>query len=95
MDEHVSATLEALKTALSPKQEVMGFEDGDIIAWRKPAAMTSNTVNRTVCYSSSADEWFWGDGSIAGEWRDIIQKLMAEEVTGVSFIPASARLAVV
>ncbi len=95
MDEHVSATLEALKTALSPKQEVMGFEDGDIIAWRMPAAMTSNTVNRTVVYSACADEWFWGDGSSAGEWRDIIQKLMAEEVIDVSFIPASARLSVV
>ena len=95
MDEHVSATLEALKTALSPKQEVMSFEDGDIIAWRKPEAMTSNTVNRMCAYSSSADEWFWGDGSRAGALQDIIQKLMADDVTGVSFIPASARLSVV
>ena len=92
MDEHVSATLEALKAALSPKQEVMSFEDGDIIAWRKPEAMTSNTVNRMCAYSSSADEWFWGDGSRAGEWRDIIQKLMAEEVIDVSFIPARYRI---
>ena len=92
MDEHVSATLEALKTALSPKQEVTGFEDGDIIAWRKPAAMTSNTVNRTVVYSACADEWFWGDGSRAPALRDIIQKLMAEDVTGVSFIPARYRI---
>ena len=70
----------------------MGFEDGDIIAWRKPEAMTSGTVNRTVCYSASADEWFWGDGSRAGALRDIIQKITSEDVTDVSFIPASARL---
>ena len=91
----VNDRVAALKRALAPEVEDLIFADGDIIAWRMPEMMTTETVHRTVVYSACADEWFWGDGSSAGEWRDIIQKLMAEEVIDVSFIPASARLAVV
>ena len=95
MDEHVSATLEALKTALSPKQEVMGFEDGDIIAWRVPEAMTTETVHRTAVYLERRQLWFWGNGDVLGPIEKLLSSLRCEGVSDICYIPASARLAVV
>ncbi len=50
----VNDRVAALKRALAPDVEGLIFADGDIIAWRVPEAMTTETVHRTAtCWDLS------------------------------------------
>ena len=49
----VNDRVAALKRALAPDVEDLIFADGDIIAWRMPEMMTTETVHRTAVYSAS------------------------------------------
>ena len=48
----------ALKRALAPDVEDLIFADGDIIAWRMPEMMTTETVHRTAVYLERRQLWF-------------------------------------
>ena len=55
----VNDRVAALKRALAPDAEDLIFADGDIIAWRMPEMMTTETVHRTAVYLERRQLWFW------------------------------------
>ena len=88
----VNDRVAALKRALAPDVEDLIFADGDIIAWRMPEMMTTETVHRTAVYLERRQLWFWGNGNVLGPIEKLLARLRCEGVSDVCYIPAGARI---
>ena len=88
----VNDRVAALKRALAPDAEDLIFADGDIIAWRMPEMMTTETVHRTAVYLERRQLWFWGTGNVLGPIENLLRRLRCEGVSDVCYIPARARI---
>ena len=88
----VNDRVDALKRALAPDVEGLIFADGDIIAWRMPEIMTTETVHRTAVYLERRRLWFWGDGDVLGPNEKLLRRLRCEGVSDICYIPARARI---
>ena len=88
----VNDRVDALKRALAPDVEDLIFADGDIIAWRMPEMMTTETVHRTAVYLERRRLWFWGNGNVLGPIEKLLIRLRCEGVSDVCYIPAGARI---
>ena len=82
----------ALKRALTPEATAIDFADGDIIAWRVPEAMTTETVHRTAVYLERRQLWFWGNGNIIGPLSIVLEYLRRDGVSDICYLPAGARI---
>ena len=87
-----TARVAALKRALAPNVEDLIFADGDIIAWRMPEMMTTETVHRTAVYLERRQLWFWGNGNVLGPIEKLLRSLRCEGVSDICYIPARARI---
>ena len=76
----VNDRVNALKRALVPDAEDLIFADGDIIAWRMPEMMTTETVHRTAVYLERRRLWFWGNGNVLGPIEKLLIRLRCEGV---------------
>ena len=63
----VNDRVNALKRALVPDAEDLIFADGDIIAWRMPEMMTTETEHRTAVYPERRRLWFWAPCIVTGK----------------------------
>ena len=88
----VNDRVNALKRALVPDAEDLIFADGDIIAWRMPEMMTTETVHRTAVYLERRRLWFWGNGNVLGPIDKLLIRLRCEGVSDVCYIPARDRI---
>ena len=88
----VNDRVAALKRALAPEVEDLIFADGDIIAWRMPEMMTTETVHRTAVYLERRRLWFWGNGNVLGPIEKLLIRLRCEGVSDICYIPARARI---
>ena len=88
----VNDRVAALKRALAPDVEDLIFADGDIIAWRMPEMMTTETVHRTAVYLERKRLWFWGNGNVLGPIEKLLIRLRCEGVSDICYIPARARI---
>ena len=88
----VNDRVNALKRALVPDAEDLIFADGDIIAWRMPEMMTTETVHRTAVYLERSRRWFWGNGNVLGPIEKLLRRLRCEGVSDICYIPARARI---
>ena len=88
----VNDRVAALKRALAPDAEDLIFADGDIIAWRMPEMMTTETVHRTAVYLERRQLWFWGNGNVLGPIEKMLRSLRCEGVSDICYIPARARI---
>ena len=88
----VNDRVAALKRALAPDAEDLIFADGDIIAWRMPEMMTTETVHRTAVYLERRRLWFWGNGNTLGPIEKLLRSLRCEGVSDICYIPARARI---
>ena len=88
----VNDRVNALKRALAPDVEDLIFADGDIIAWRMPEMMTTETVHRTAVYLERRRLWFWGNGNVLGPIEKLLIRLRCEGVSDICYIPARARI---
>ena len=88
----VNDRVDALKRALAPDVEDLIFADGDIIAWRVPEAMTTETVHRTAVYLERRRLWFWGNGNVLGPIENVVRRLRCEGVSDICYLPAGARI---
>ena len=88
----VNDRVAALKRALAPDVEDLIFADGDIIAWRMPEMMTTETVHRTAVYLERRQLWFWGNGNVLGPIEKLLRSLRCEGVSDICYIPAGARI---
>ena len=88
----VNDRVAALKRALAPDAEDLIFADGDIIAWRMPEMMTTETVHRTAVYLERSQLWFWGNGNVLGPIEKLLRRLRCEGVSDICYIPARARI---
>ena len=88
----VNDRVAALKRALAPDAEDLIFADGDIIAWRMPEMMTTETVHRTAVYLERRQLWFWGNGNALGPIEKLLRSLRCEGVSDICYIPARARI---
>ena len=88
----VNDRVAALKRALAPDVEDLIFADGDIIAWRMPEMMTTETVHRTAVYLERRRLWFWGNGNVLGPIEKLLIRLRCEGVSDVCYIPARDRI---
>ena len=88
----VNDRVAALKRALAPDVEDLIFADGDIIAWRMPEMMTTETVHRTAVYLERKRLWFWGNGNSLGPIEKLLRSLRCEGVSDICYIPARARI---
>ena len=88
----VNDRVAALKRALAPDVEDIIFADGDIIAWRMPEMMTTETVHRTAVYLERRRLWFWGNGNVLGPIEKLLRSLRCEGVSDICYIPAGARI---
>ena len=88
----VNDRVAALKRALAPDVEDLIFADGDIIAWRMPEMMTTETVHRTAVYLERRQLWFWGNGNVLGPIEKLLRSLRCEGVSDICYIPARARI---
>ena len=88
----VNDRVAALKRALAPDVEDLIFADGDIIAWRMPEMMTTETVHRTAVYLERRQLWFWGNGNVLGSIEKLLIRLRCEGVSDVCYIPARDRI---
>ena len=88
----VNDRVAALKRALAPDVEDLIFADGDIIAWRVPEAMTTETVHRTAVYLERSRLWFWGNGTVIGPLSIVLEYLRRDGVSDICYIPARARI---
>ena len=88
----VNDRVAALKRALAPDVEDLIFADGDIIAWRVPEAMTTETVHRTAVYLERSRLWFEGNGNIIGPLSIVLEYLRRDGVSDICYIPAGARI---
>ena len=88
----VNDRVAALKRALAPDVEDLIFADGDIIAWRMPEMMTTETVHRTAVYLERRRLWFWGNGNELGPIEKLIGSLRCEGVSDICYLPAGARI---
>ena len=88
----VNDRVNALKRALAPDVEDLIFADGDIIAWRMPEMMTTETVHRTAVYLERRRLWFWGNGNVLGPIEKLLIRLRCEGVSDVCYIPARDRI---
>ena len=88
----VNDRVAALKRALAPDAEDLIFADGDIIAWRMPEMMTTETVHRTAVYLERRQLWFWGNGNVLGPIEKLLRSLRCEGVSDICYIPARARI---
>ena len=88
----VNDRVAALKMALAPDVEDLIFADGDIIAWRMPEMMTTETVHRTAVYLERRRLWFWGNGNVLGPIEKLLIRLRCEGVSDVCYIPARDRI---
>ena len=88
VNDHVAA----LKHALTPEATAIDFADGDIIAWRMPEMMTTETVHRTAVYLERRRLWFWGNGNVLGPIEKLLIRLRWEGVSDICYIPARARI---
>ena len=88
----VNDRVASLKRALAPDVEDLIFADGDIIAWRMPEMMTTETVHRTAVYLERRQLWFWGNGNVLGPIEKMIRSLRCEGVSDICYIPAGARI---
>ncbi len=88
----VNDCVDALKRALAPDVEDIIFADGDIIAWRMPEMMTTETVHRTAVYLERRRLWLWGDGNVLGPIEKLLQSLRCEGVSDICYIPARDRI---
>ena len=88
----VNDRVAALKRALAPDVEDIIFADGDIIAWRMPEMMTTETVHRTAVYLERRRLWFWGTGNTLGPIEKLLRRLRCEGVSDICYIPARARI---
>ena len=82
----------ALKRALTPEATAIDFADGDIIAWRVPEAMTTETVHRTAVYLERSRLWFEGNGNVLGPIEKLLRSLRCEGVSDICYLPAGARI---
>lgn len=82
----------ALKRALTPEATAIDFADGDIIAWRVPEAMTTETVHRTAVYLERSRLWFEGNGNVIGPLSIVLEYLRRDGVSDSCYIPARARI---
>ena len=88
----VNDRVNALKRALAPDVEDLIFADGDIIAWRMPEMMTTETVHRTAVYLERRRLWFWGNGNVLGPIEKLLIRLRCEGVSDICYIPARDRI---
>ena len=88
----VNDRVAALKRALAPDVEDLIFADGDIIAWRMPEMMTTETAHRTAVYLERRRLWFWGTGNVLGPIEKPLRRLRCEGVSDICYIPARARI---
>ena len=88
----VNDRVAALKRALAPDVEDLIFADGDIIAWRMPEMMTTETVHRTAVYLERRRLWFWGNGNVLGPIEKLLRSLRCEGVSDICYIPARDRI---
>ena len=88
----VNDRVAALKHALTPEATDIDFADGDIIAWRMPEMMTTETVHRTAVYLERRRLWFWGNGNVLGPIEKLLIRLRWEGVSDICYIPARARI---
>ena len=88
----VNDRVAALKRALAPDVEDLIFADGDIIAWRMPEMMTTETVHRTAVYLERRRLWFWGNGNVLGPIEKLLRSLRCEGVSDICYLPAGARI---
>ena len=88
----VNDRVAALKRALAPDAEDLIFADGDIIAWRVPEAMTTETVHRTAVYLERSRRWFEGNGNVLGPIETLLRMLRCEGVSDICYIPARDRI---
>ena len=88
----VNDRVAALKRALAPDVEDLIFADGDIIAWRMPEMMTTETVHRTAVYLERRQSWFWGNGNVLGPIEKLLRSLRCEGVSDICYIPARDRI---
>ena len=88
----VNDRVAALKRALAPDVEDLIFADGDIIAWRMPERMTTETVHHTAVYLERRRLWFWGNGNVLGPIENLLRMLRCEGVSDICYIPARARI---
>ena len=89
----VNDRVASLKRALAPDVEDLIFADGDIIAWRMPEMMTTETVHRTAVYLERRQLWFWGNGNVLGPIEKLLIRLRCEGVSDVCcYIPARDRI---
>ena len=88
----VNDRVAALKRALAPDVEDLIFADGDIIAWRVPEIMTTETVHRTAVYLERRQLWFWGNGNVLGPIEKLLRSLRCAGVSDICYLPAGARI---
>ena len=88
----VNDRVAALKRALAPDVEDLIFADGDIIAWRMPEMMTTETVHRTAVYLERRRLWLWGNGNVLGPIEKLLRELRCEGVSDICYIPARDRI---
>ena len=88
----VNDRVAALKRALAPEVEDLIFADGDIIAWRMPEMMTTETAHRTAVYLERRRLWFWGTGNVLGPIEKLLRRLRCEGVSDICYIPARDRI---
>lgn len=88
----VNDRVAALKRALAPDAEDLIFADGDIIAWRMPEMMTTETVHRTAVYLERRQLWFWGNGNVLGTIEKLLRSLRGEGVSDICYISARDRI---
>ena len=88
----VNDRVAALKRALAPDVEDLIFADGDIIAWRVPEAMTTETVHRTAVYLERSRLWFEGNGNVIGPLSIVLEYLRRDGVSDICYLPAGARI---
>ena len=79
----VNDRVAALKRALAPDVEDLIFADGDIIAWRMPEMMTTETVHCTAVYLERRR---------LGPIEKQLRRLRCEGVSDICYIPARARI---
>ena len=88
----VNDRVAALKRALAPDAEDLIFADADIIAWRVPEAMTTETVHRTAVYLERSRMWFEGNGNVIGPLSIVLEYLRRDGVSDICYLPAGARI---
>ena len=88
VNDHVAA----LKRALTPEATAIDFADGDVIAWRVPEAMTTETVHRTAVYLERSRLWFEGNGNVIGPLSIVLEYLRRDGVSDICYVPAGARI---